>query len=165
MVAKKQRFPKKQRLPKVTIVISSNDDEVSSDDEVLSDDVVSSDEELTSHDVSNDDEVSSKEEVIIIASSKGPYTTLLKCYDDFNNEDFPEYYFAMPKASNSKVYTSSASKAFASKDSKASKALNASKASLQNLYGFNFKCLKDDNDVVDMNAMMDNLENRISNIE
>nr|GEX04539.1 hypothetical protein [Tanacetum cinerariifolium] len=111
------------------IVISSCNDEVSRDDEVLSDDVVSSDEELTSHEVSNDDGVSSEEKVIVIASSKRPYKSLLKWYDDFNNEDIPEYYFAMPKASNSKVYTSSSSKASALKDSKASKALNASKAS------------------------------------
>ncbi|GJV36271.1 hypothetical protein Tco_1408748 [Tanacetum coccineum] len=34
----------------------------------------------------------------------------LKWYDDFSNEDILEYYFAMPKASNSKVYTSSSSK-------------------------------------------------------
>ncbi|GKE15971.1 hypothetical protein Tco_1423548, partial [Tanacetum coccineum] len=85
------------------IVISSSDDEDSSDD------VVSSDEELTSHEVSSDDEVSSKEEVTIIASLKRSYKSLLKWYDDSSDEDIPEYYFAMSKASNSEVYTSSAS--------------------------------------------------------
>nr|GEY45212.1 hypothetical protein [Tanacetum cinerariifolium] len=58
-----------------------------------------------------DDEVSSEEEVNVITSSKGSYKSLLKWYDDSSDEDIPEYYFVMPKASNLTVYTSSASKA------------------------------------------------------
>ncbi|GJZ84322.1 hypothetical protein Tco_0649661 [Tanacetum coccineum] len=105
MVAKEIKFTKETKVSKEVIVISS------SDDEVLSDDVFSSDEELTSHEVSSDDEVSSEGEVTVIASSKGPYKSLRKWYDDFSDEDIPQYYFAIQKASNLKVYTLSASKA------------------------------------------------------
>ncbi|GJR96188.1 hypothetical protein Tco_0268362 [Tanacetum coccineum] len=96
---------KETKVAKELIVISSSDDEVSSDD------AVSSDEKLTSY------KVSSEEEVIVIASIKGPYKSFLKWYNDSSNEDFPEYYFAMPKASNSRVYIASALKASASKAS------------------------------------------------
>ncbi|GJY98899.1 hypothetical protein Tco_0516329 [Tanacetum coccineum] len=115
MVAKETKFAKETKVAKEVIVISSSDDEVSGDD------AVSSDEELTSHEVSCDDEVSSEEEVTVIASSKGSYKSLLKWYDDSSDEDIHEYYFVILKALNSKVSTSSASKAFASKASKTSK--------------------------------------------
>nr|GEV59414.1 putative reverse transcriptase domain-containing protein [Tanacetum cinerariifolium] len=97
-----------------------------------------------------------------------------------SNEDIPEYYFAMPKASNLNVYTSSASKASksskvstssASKASKSSKIIPTNRDSLQmdetGGSGSNSPVwpIVDENDVVDMNVVIDNLEDKISNLE
>ncbi|GJQ92360.1 hypothetical protein Tco_0003499 [Tanacetum coccineum] len=107
-------------------------------------------------------------EVIVISSSDDEVSS-----DDaiMNDEDIPEYYFAMPKASNSKVYTSSDSKASALKASKVSKTLkvltsSASKSKASNFKFMGLLCFEsDDNDVMDMNDKIDNLEDMISNLE
>nr|GEU45272.1 hypothetical protein [Tanacetum cinerariifolium] len=110
-----------------------------SDDEVLSDDEDSSDEELTSDEVSRIADVSSEKEVYVIALSRSydtlfsykhayllPLSLLIKVLNCLHggvtssDEEIPEYYFVMPKASKSKVSTSSPSKASTLKTSKVS---------------------------------------------